>query len=610
MHCSCPDWAVPCKHLASVIYIIANEIDRNPFIIFQLHGLDILNELAQRGFQSEETGVHIKKLTEDAVERNDEDWCPLSKDFSGVDFSKIPDLHNNLMAMLDEQCLFYSGNFKERLIIAHKKIKKSVVTFTEKNQSIDEFAENYALLQEFSICFTDKLQHNFTSIYSRNSSLVFEQDEFPELLSYLERIPHKRIANLPHNLRQLHTVYTFAKKLLLQGAYVPELIKNKRGEYILRWVPALMNDHVKNIFDKLTQTMPGNAVHIFENEKECFYKRNEQLTLLTSQFMSFFMREAAQDFSKFNDIMERFFFYQIPYEFKALGEEEIPQTIQRWISKFHIHLKDFVPVIKVEEDENRFKIDILIENRSKPYDEPIRLEKFLTEETQNMAKTEVLKDLTLLTSAFPQLEFTVQTSGRHSLQFNSNEFSNVLMQILPLVKMYGIRILLPNSLKNIIRPKPTLKLAQQSGTENNKGFLSLDKMLDFQWQVALGDKITEPEAFMAMVEGLSGVVKLHNQYILIDHDEIEKLQRSLEKPLILKTGELIQTALTEEYEGAKIELTPEARELLDYFLKKEHVDPPIGLQATLRPYQKRGYAWMYTNTNTGIGSIIADDMGL
>lgn len=34
MKCSCPDWAVPCKHLAAVVYIIANEIDKNPFLVF------------------------------------------------------------------------------------------------------------------------------------------------------------------------------------------------------------------------------------------------------------------------------------------------------------------------------------------------------------------------------------------------------------------------------------------------------------------------------------------------------------------------------------------------------------------------------------------------
>ena len=31
MHCSCPDWAVPCKHLAAVCYVLAEEFDRDPF---------------------------------------------------------------------------------------------------------------------------------------------------------------------------------------------------------------------------------------------------------------------------------------------------------------------------------------------------------------------------------------------------------------------------------------------------------------------------------------------------------------------------------------------------------------------------------------------------
>lgn len=35
--CSCPDWAVPCKHLAAVVYLLATEIDKDPFLIFRLH---------------------------------------------------------------------------------------------------------------------------------------------------------------------------------------------------------------------------------------------------------------------------------------------------------------------------------------------------------------------------------------------------------------------------------------------------------------------------------------------------------------------------------------------------------------------------------------------
>ena len=47
LNCSCPDWAVLCKHLAAVIYTIANEIDQNPFIVFKLHNFDLAAELSK-----------------------------------------------------------------------------------------------------------------------------------------------------------------------------------------------------------------------------------------------------------------------------------------------------------------------------------------------------------------------------------------------------------------------------------------------------------------------------------------------------------------------------------------------------------------------------------
>jgi uncharacterized Zn finger protein len=49
MHCSCPDWAVPCKHLAAVIYLLSQEIDGDPFLVFSLRGLDLPRLLQQQG---------------------------------------------------------------------------------------------------------------------------------------------------------------------------------------------------------------------------------------------------------------------------------------------------------------------------------------------------------------------------------------------------------------------------------------------------------------------------------------------------------------------------------------------------------------------------------
>ena len=49
--CSCPDWAEPCKHAAAVCYLVANELDRDPFALFLLRGLsrdDLLAMVRER----------------------------------------------------------------------------------------------------------------------------------------------------------------------------------------------------------------------------------------------------------------------------------------------------------------------------------------------------------------------------------------------------------------------------------------------------------------------------------------------------------------------------------------------------------------------------------
>lgn len=38
--CSCPDWSNPCKHIAAVYYLLGEEFDRNPFLIFRLRGIE------------------------------------------------------------------------------------------------------------------------------------------------------------------------------------------------------------------------------------------------------------------------------------------------------------------------------------------------------------------------------------------------------------------------------------------------------------------------------------------------------------------------------------------------------------------------------------------
>jgi uncharacterized Zn finger protein len=51
-NCSCPDEANPCKHIAAVYYLLGEEFDRDPFLLFKLRGLgreELLAKLSRGG---------------------------------------------------------------------------------------------------------------------------------------------------------------------------------------------------------------------------------------------------------------------------------------------------------------------------------------------------------------------------------------------------------------------------------------------------------------------------------------------------------------------------------------------------------------------------------
>lgn len=60
--CSCPDWSNPCKHIAAVYYLLGEEFDRDPFLIFKLRGMtrDELVELL--GASGEATAAEQRPL--------------------------------------------------------------------------------------------------------------------------------------------------------------------------------------------------------------------------------------------------------------------------------------------------------------------------------------------------------------------------------------------------------------------------------------------------------------------------------------------------------------------------------------------------------------------
>ena len=104
--------------------------------------------------------------------------------------------------------------------------------------------------------------------------------------------------------------------------------------------------------------------------------------------------------------------------------------------------------------------------------------------------------------------------------------------------------------------------------------------------------------------------RFKEKYVHVSEEELTKLYKTLNSSNQLNSFELLKTALAEEYQGESISITDEVRNIIRDLTSNDDVPLPKGLIADLRPYQQRGFSWMYKNSRIGFGSIIADDMGL
>ena len=78
----------------------------------------------------------------------------------------------------------------------------------------------------------------------------------------------------------------------------------------------------------------------------------------------------------------------------------------------------------------------------------------------------------------------------------------------------------------------------------------------------------------------------------------------------LSNWEKLSALLSGQLSGRTVEATEELLAKIRESAVVKELPPPLGLEATLRPYQVRGYSWLVQNALLGFGSLLADDMGL
>ena len=345
-------------------------------------------------------------------------------------------------------------------------------------------------------------------------------------------------------------------------------------EYHIIWQPAMIDEATRSIIGRLGQN-------------------KELVSKMITSVVPMLSHESK------DELFYGLFFKAECSRFNGIGETNTPGGIRSWLDRYFMQNKHQVTFL-IDETEKGFAVNV------KADDQP--LEDVMTKKAYISSRMEILRQLAILCDIVDGLDAYINDKGKRSIEFTMQTFPTFLLQVIPAMRLLGVNIIMPKALQTLIRPQISVKL-KSKGKDSN-GFLSMGDLLDFNWQVAVGNVFLSPEEFDRLLGHASGLLRFKEQYVYIDEAGMSKLQKVLNAPPKIKPGELLQAALCGEYKGAPVELTDEVRELIRQFTSQSVIPLPESINAQLRPYQERGFSWMYRNMKIGFGSIIADDMGL
>ena len=630
--CSCPDWANPCKHLASVYYIIGNEIDKDPFILFNLHGIetDVLTKSAGITVTNEKEAqeLFVPMSAAEADERK---------------LDRIPDLSfhpvdiDSLVSLLPSSPLFYpDGDFRKVLLQAYRNAAHAVeeLNIVEDIPSLDGV--------NFCLIFSEKRTKRATHLDQVVEPFVYpHHDYFPggksattaipvlseqkaaikkiagtflglgDLVELLLQLPLSTPAeSVTPSFRFLNAASSVALSLISSSSFMPDVKIREDGSFTIRYIPLLNDDKIKDVMTYLESLMPINIG--FRKEDKGLLTRKgayEVVSLFITHIVQTHAGVVARD--KIADA----FLAGSTYVPDGFNEKQTAKSVSHWLERLSARSRDFSPVIRIETDKKGgFRVHIDVENKKDPMAPIIHLsDLFLDAGTifsvpARIVRADVTRQIAIAGEYMPVLMRILNRKGKESLPMDSAEMAEFMLQTSGILNLLGIRVVIPRELKHLAVPRILLR-----ATSKAKGvsYLSLEKLLDFSWEIALGDVTVSKAEYLRLVNSAKGIVSFKNQYVLLTPEETKAVIDKLNSPLPrLSAMEVIRSAFTGEMNGTLFRPDDALRKVLDDITTVEDVRTPAALTAGLRPYQERGFRWLYSNATKGFGSCIADDMGL
>ena len=634
--------------MAGTFYVIVGEMDKDPFCVFKLRGLDLLQVLAISDENKEnEQGlpyplkidpwVHVLEDEEDDAIQGPQDvaLCGIESCSAFVmsclapnpAFSRHIDFHAAL-----KECYAHLSNSK-------KMTKESLALLESSDMNIEglervlHFSHLSLVISPDDMSASIHVQNDVfedQKVVAETFSGVKHSFEEPStvVLTKMTLLSLLPLLSVPPNggscFRFFWWAVRLARLLVSKGAIVPDILPSDTdGSWLGIWRPLATNVDVAAAIDQLAAMHPMFDACVFLRKTEnsplsprCAVE-HVLATLCTTivHEAGFMQKERRVSPPK----EARSFFRGEVFHVEHASERTMAQSIHRYFSVFSLMSSEFDLELRVTgQPPDAYRVALLFDG------EPLCafLEKIQSDPVKRAA---ALKLLTQLVE--PQLSNTVQTLLRsRDAPLSGADLHKFLLGASSTLRALGVRTIVPKELSKVLKPR--LVLAPKEGdavsasdaASNAKSVLSRVALVQFEWRIAIGDSTLSPDEFRQLTQTQAkGVVHFKSHFVEMDPGEIDHmLSAATKNPTQPSSTDILHAALLSATEDAPVTggsanvwLPPSTREMIQNgTAASAAANPSSLLQADLRPYQLQGFRWMVGHIDNGFNPVLADDMGL
>lgn len=424
--------------------------------------------------------------------------------------------------------------------------------------------------------------------------------------------------SLSHTFIYLNKLTQFVMKLIEKLYFIPT-VKTKGSMFRIVYEPIISNNQLARIINQFEEQLPQDL-----------FVQGEVPKNFVSDFIRNYLNYVIYKFLsikayKFKNIKSGHYLIKDLEQKSVLKNADIAENFSQWFDELYLGKYDVIPFFKISKVEDElFQLKVYIKNRKT--DESVLIDDLYVKEevfdanSSDIAKI-VEKQLNYAIKYMPELEALFDDESKLHLNLDLTEVYKIITQTAYYLQKAQIEVILPDELTNIIIPRASINAKVKTAragdladifNTTSSGKISLEDILDFSYEIALGDEKIPMEEFEKLVEQNNGLIKYKDKYVLVDKSESKKIFEQILKANHSKLTrlELIHASMSGQLDQYDFDYDEAFANIIKDFNKPIEVTTPADLNGTLRPYQQTGLKWLWTNISKGFGCCMADDMGL